>query len=107
MNTAPYTVTITQADDRTLIVHVGCKTLTFPDNDTLLYELRRYLEDPSTAIHEYAARYGWNEFASPDPNFDRTMGLGGAIARGPGVNPTPDPMAGRMGGPPDPHEPPF
>lgn len=56
---APYPVTLTQADDGTFIVRVGCKTLTFPNLDMLGDELRAYFAAPGETIVRYEKAFGW------------------------------------------------
>lgn len=55
---APYLVTITQLDDKTFVVQVGCKSLSFTAFPAT--ELSRYFENPDAVIVEYSKRFGWN-----------------------------------------------
>lgn len=58
---APYSVTITQVDDRSLLVQVGCKTLAYPirDLEHFLADLALYITDPEHAIKAMSERHGW------------------------------------------------
>lgn len=55
---APYPVNITQLDDGTFVLQVGCKQLSF--TSLPVTELARYFEHPETVIREYSRRLGWN-----------------------------------------------
>lgn len=56
---APYTVTLTQVDDGTIITQVGCKTIVFTSPGTLVSALARYFTDPELTIKEFSETHGW------------------------------------------------
>lgn len=64
---APYDVTISQVDDGSFIVRVGCMTLTFIDAPTLLANLKNYYADPKETIAQYEKAFGWPQPCYPEP----------------------------------------
>jgi hypothetical protein len=58
---APWPVTITQLDDGSLLVSVGCKTMSYWDHAAFHADLRDYFEAPEATIKGISKRYGWSE----------------------------------------------
>lgn len=71
---APYAVTLTQVDDGSFIVQVGCKTIVFQTVDALLPALRGYFEHPEHTIETYSKKHGWPTVPGPRV----ASGFGGA-----------------------------
>jgi hypothetical protein len=97
---APYDVTLSQCDDGSIIVRVGCKVITFVNTAEMTVHLHRYFTDPEATIREFEARYGWKtdvgEFARihiPPGTLNSTP-----THPYPGVHYPVPPMAGADGG---------
>lgn len=57
---APYPVTLTQVDDGSVVVQVGCKILVFENAEAAGSSLIGYFNNPEDTIKAFSARYGWN-----------------------------------------------
>lgn len=56
------------------LVQVGCQTLVFESQSTLLVELGKYMEQPETIEREYRHKHGLNEDCPmPEPAANRVM----------------------------------
>jgi hypothetical protein len=60
----PWTVEISQLDNLSVIVKVGCKSLAFESVDVALSELKHFFDDHEAVIKTYAERYGWADGAA-------------------------------------------
>jgi hypothetical protein len=56
---APWPVTITALDDGSLLVSVGCKTMSYWDHAAFHADLRDYFEAPEATIKGMSKRYRW------------------------------------------------
>lgn len=65
-----YNINISKADNG-FIVKVGCKTLVFEQQPTMISELSRFLSDPHAVEKEYRQKYGWDmDLQNPDCECD-------------------------------------
>jgi len=87
---APYTIELTQLDDRSILVRVGCKTLSYQAGDPqMLDDLVSYFADPEGAIRRFSAGFGWKlepTDAPYDPRRSAIATLAG-IEGGGGIEP--------------------
>ena len=114
---APYDVNLTQLDDGSIIVRVGCKLLSYRPRDfpvgsfwDLFADLKAYFDDPEGTIKRFSAGFGWplgtlvgQTAQPPDPyrpfrdaadpfervrdDIQRTPSVGGSVGGGSEVTP--------------------
>jgi hypothetical protein len=68
---APYDVNLTQLDDGSILVRVGCKLLSYrPRDPELLADLTAYFNDPQATIKRFSGAFGWplEQAAGPGPS---------------------------------------
>lgn len=74
---APYPVTLTQVDDNSIIVQVGCKTVVYNSHATLFNDIERYFIRPDETIAEFSMKFGWDLNAPPAPPIAYGVTAGG------------------------------
>ena len=79
----PYTIQIDGTDNGGFIVKVGCRTLTFKNQENLLSALETYLENPEIVADGYAKTFGWSTdlVAPPVATAIQPAPAGGVTAR--------------------------
>jgi len=60
MTKAPYEVRLSQLDDGSVLVHVGCKVLSYRHDDPqLAADVVEYFQDPGGMVRRFSAAFGW------------------------------------------------
>jgi len=60
MTKAPYDVRLTQLDDGSVLVTVGCKVLSYRHDDPqLAADVVEYFRDPGGMVRRFSAAFGW------------------------------------------------
>ena len=54
----PFNIEISASCNRGFIVKVSCATLVFVDSDSLLRDLKKYLDDPNELLEKYEKHTG-------------------------------------------------